>query len=62
MRKMLAILLIVGILVSGTLSIVAEVSEESPCEDTDFTDEYIDSFGDPAPCEGGGNGGGDVPG
>lgn len=61
MKKMLAILLIVGILVSGTFSVIAEVSEESLCEDIDFTDENIDSFGDPAPC-GGGDGGPDVPG
>ena len=44
MKKMFLILLIVGILVSGTFSVIAEVSEESLCEDIDFTDENIDSF------------------
>ena len=61
MKRMLAILLIVGILVAGT-SVAAEVSEENSFEDIDFTDEYIDDFGDPNPCGGGGGGAPDVPG
>ena len=61
MRKMLALLLIVGLLVAGT-SVAAEVSEENSFEDIDFTDEYVDDFGDPTPCGGGGDGDGGIPG
>ena len=60
MRKVLALLLIVGFLVAGTL-VMAEI-EENSFEDLDFTDEYIDGFGDPTPCGGGGGGDGGIPG
>ena len=59
MKKMLAILLVAGILIMGTFSVIAEISEENSCEDLNFTDENIGENGDPIPCgEGPGNGGG----
>ena len=62
MKKMLTLLLIAGLLVLGAFAAAEEISEDS-FEDLSFTDEYIgDDFGNPTPCEGGGNGDGGIPG
>jgi len=58
---MLLFLLVAGILIFGTLSAAAEVSENDFEETPDFSgDNFGDGIGDPAPCgEGPGGGGGD---
>ncbi len=67
MKRIFAFLLVGGILILGTFSVIDKVIEEvSFHELADFSDEYLEEFnGDPAPCgEGGGgsSGGGGVPG
>lgn len=63
MKKMLAILLIAGILIMGTFSVIAGISEENSCEDLNFTDENSgDGFGNTTTDEGAGGGGGGIPG
>ena len=64
MKKMIAFLLIAGILLLGTFSAIEEILEESSYEENlDFTDDGSgDDFEDPAPCGGGGDGDGGIPG
>ncbi len=67
MKSKFALLLVVGILILGTFSVIDEVAEEVSFQElADFSDNYLEEFnGDPAPCgEGGGgsSGGGGVPG
>ena len=59
MRKILMLLLVIGILV-GTCAVVEDVcQEDSFGEQVDFTgDESPDGPGGPAPCGGGETGGG----
>ena len=66
MKKVLALVLIAGLLMVGAFSVVEELTEGScDLEQIDFSDsEYLgDGIGDPIPCGGGGGGGGgDFPG
>jgi len=60
MRKLITLLLVIGVL-AGTFAVVANVCEEySFNEHTDFTDDEPtgDGIGDLAPCGGGETGGG----
>ena len=62
MRKILILLLVIGILV-GTCAVVEDIYEEySTGEQVDFTDESPDGPGGPTPCGHEGAGGGGVPG
>ncbi|MBU7027008.1 MAG: hypothetical protein HXS48_08700 [Theionarchaea archaeon] len=63
MRKVLALLLIVGILL-GTFAVIEGISEISCEENVDFSDDELQGggIGDPAPCGGGSDGGGGIPG
>ncbi len=59
MKKMIAFLLITGILLLGTFSAIEEILEESSYEENlDFTEGIGDDVEDPAPCGGGGGGDG----
>jgi hypothetical protein len=65
MSKILVFLLIVGVLIAGTLSIVEEICEDASQEQADFSDGG--GFGDlggggPTTNGGGGNGDGPAPG
>jgi len=63
MKKMLLLLLVVGILMLGTLSAAAEISENDFEETLDFSDNNSgDGIGDPAPCGEGPGGGAGNPG
>jgi len=66
MKKALILLLITGVLMLGTFSVIEEISEENSCGNhVDFSDaSFGDGHGDPTPDgEGGaGSGSGDVPG
>ena len=67
MKKVLALVLIAGLLMVGAFSVVEELTEGScDLENGEFSlDEDLgNGFGDPAPCGGGGggDGSGDVPG
>ncbi len=63
MRKMLVFLLIVGVLIGGTFSIVEDVCEKAAQETEFFNVRDIEGPGDEgaAPC-GGGQGGAGAPG
>ena len=58
MRKVVALLLIVGFLL-GTFGVIGGMSEISCEEPADFSGGELpeDGFGDPAPCGGGESGG-----
>ena len=63
MKKMLVLLLVVGILMLGALAVTEKLSEDSPREFQDFLDRDIpNSFGNPTPDGGGGDGAGGIPG
>lgn len=63
MKKMLLLLLVAGILMLGNLSVAIETSESSFEETSDCSEgNFGDEIENPAPCEGHGSGGGDVPG
>ena len=63
MKKMLLLLLVAGILIFGTLSAAAEVSESDSKEIEDFSgDNFGGGIGDPIPCGEGPGGGGGNPG
>ena len=60
MRKILVILLVVGLLI-GTSCVVEDLKKNSDGEEICFDGDYPDTIGDPIPCggsEGGGSGGG----
>jgi len=63
MKKVLILLLVVGVLI-GTFAIAEGVSEEISSEHTEFSKgEELTDPGDPTPCGGGSGGGpGGVPG
>lgn len=64
MRKVLVLLLVVGLLV-GTLAVVEVISQDFSTEEhVDFTGEDgpQDNPTDPTPCGGGSNGDGGIPG
>ena len=60
MKKVLFVLLVLGVLMLGNVVVAEEIAEESP-EDIDFLDESDSSI---SPCsgEGGGSGSGGAPG
>jgi hypothetical protein len=62
MKRMLVVLMIVGFLMLGTVTVITEESEGNS-EDMDFENEdFGGSPGNPAPCGGGNGGGGGQPG
>ena len=62
MKKIL-VLLVVGILMLGALAVTEESSEDSPREFQDLLDrDTPNSFGNPTPDGGGGDGAGGIPG
>lgn len=64
MKKVLIFLLVLGVLIIGTAAAVEELAEDSYERYTNFSDNSSgNDFGDITPCdEGGGNGGGGIPG
>jgi len=65
MKKMFALLLIVGVLILGTFAITEEISEKVSLQYEKFSDSTIFKhpyYGDPVPCGEGGNGAPPVPG
>jgi hypothetical protein len=62
MKKMILMLVVVGILICGTVCVSEEVSEDISFEDLNVSEISLEEpGGNVAPC-GGGNGDGDVPG
>jgi len=62
MKKVLALLLVVGFLI-GTFAVAADVCEESSFQkDVDYSGESPGDNGGPAPCGGGNGNGGGAPG
>ncbi|MGD2251124.1 MAG: hypothetical protein PVF58_22225 [Candidatus Methanofastidiosia archaeon] len=60
MKKILVILVVIGLLISGAVAITAE--EENNFQGVDIVEDLDDGPGDPAPCGGGAGGGGGSPG
>ena len=59
MRKVLAVLLVVGLLI-GICCVAADTSEEE-FDCVEFTGESGDNGGNPSPCGGGNGNGGGIP-
>lgn len=64
MKKMILMLIVVGILVFGTFGVAEEMGEDISLENVDVSEEnFEDPGGNIVPCGGGGgNGGGGIPG
>ena len=63
MKKILLMVIVVGVLIAGAFSITAEIYEDSSFENIDASEENLEeSWGNVIPCGGAGGGPGDVPG
>ena len=63
MKKILLMVIVVGVLIAGTFSVAAEIYEDSSFENIDASEENLEeSWGNVIPCGGHGGGPGDVPG
>ena len=61
MKKVLVLLLVLGILV-GTIAVVEDVCENTSFQGLDFSDKDVGDNDNPSPCGGHGGGDGGVPG
>jgi hypothetical protein len=63
MKKLIIMIVVVGVLLFGTVWVAGEMSEDISFEDLDVSEvTFEDPWGNTAPCGGGGGGPGDVPG
>jgi hypothetical protein len=63
MKKILLMVIVVGVLIAGTFSVAAEIYEDSSFENIDASEEsFEEPCGNVIPCGGPGGGPGDVPG
>jgi len=63
MKKMILMLIVVGILVFGTFGVAEEICGNISSRDADIFEEgFEEVLNNIVPCGGGGNGGGGIPG